>query len=75
MSADPDTLSFPITLRYDHRAVFTRDVFAPANDTLARLLTPRDGRVFDMAAMPTYRRQRRWFRHYNPLQAKRCRKL
>ena len=42
MSADPDTLSFPITLRYDHRAVFTRDVFAPANDTLARLLTPRE---------------------------------
>ena len=42
MSADPDTLSFPITLRYDHRAVFTRDAFAPANDTLARLLTPRE---------------------------------
>ena len=42
MSADPDTLSYPITLRYDHRAVFTRDVFAPANDTLARLLTPRE---------------------------------
>ena len=42
MSADPDTLSFPITLRYDHRAVFTRDVFAPANETLARLLTPRE---------------------------------
>ena len=47
MSADPDTLSFPITLRYDHRAVFTREVFAPANETLARLLTPREpgGRV------------------------------
>ena len=42
MSADPDTLSFPITLRYDHRAVFTRDVFSPANETLARLLTPRE---------------------------------
>ncbi|MFM8335185.1 MAG: 3-dehydroquinate synthase, partial [Opitutaceae bacterium] len=42
MSADPDTLSFPISLRYDHRVVFTRDVFAPANDTLARLLTPRE---------------------------------
>jgi len=42
MSADPDTLSFPITLRYDHRAVFTREVFAPANETLARLLSPRE---------------------------------
>jgi 3-dehydroquinate synthase len=42
MSADPDTLSFPITLRYDHRAVFTREVFAPGNETLARLLSPRE---------------------------------
>lgn len=42
MSASPDTVSFPITLRYEHRAIFTRDVFAPENDTLANLLPPRE---------------------------------
>ena len=40
-----------------------------------RLHAARNGGVFDMAAMPTHRRQRRWFRHHNPLQAKRCGKL
>ena len=42
MPASPDTLSFPITLRHEHRLIFTRDVFAPENDTLAALLTPRE---------------------------------
>jgi 3-dehydroquinate synthase len=42
MAADPDTLSYPITLRHEHRVVFTRNVFAPANETLARLLAPRE---------------------------------
>jgi 3-dehydroquinate synthase len=42
MSARPDSLSFPITLRHEHRLLFTRDVFAPGNDTLAALLTPRE---------------------------------
>ena len=40
-----------------------------------RLHAARNGGVFDMAAMPTHWRQRRWFRHHNPLQAKRCGKL
>ncbi len=42
MSARSDSLSFPITLRHEHRLLFTRDVFAPGNDTLATLLTPRE---------------------------------
>jgi 3-dehydroquinate synthase len=42
MSASPDSVSFPITLRHEHRLIFTRDVFAPGNDTLAQLLTPRE---------------------------------
>jgi 3-dehydroquinate synthase len=37
-----DTVSFPITLRHEHRLIFTREVFAPGNDTLAALLTPRE---------------------------------
>ena len=40
-----------------------------------RLYAARNGGVFDMAAMPAHRRQRCWFRHHNPLQAKRCGKL
>jgi 3-dehydroquinate synthase len=42
MSAPLDSVSFPITLRHEHRLIFTRDVFAAGNDTLARLLTPRE---------------------------------
>jgi len=37
-----DLISLPITLQYEHRVIFTRDVFAPANDTLATLLVPRE---------------------------------
>jgi 3-dehydroquinate synthase len=40
---DPsDIVSFPITLRHEHRLIFTRDIFAPENETLADLLTPRE---------------------------------
>ncbi|MDP3073507.1 MAG: 3-dehydroquinate synthase [Opitutaceae bacterium] len=42
MSAPTDLVSFPITLRHEHRLIFTRDVFAPGNDILADLLTPRE---------------------------------
>src|SRR5690349_16715706 len=42
MSDRPDTVSFPITLHHEHRLIFTRDVFAPANDALANLLVPRE---------------------------------
>lgn len=38
----PDNVSFPITLRYEHRVIFTRDVFAESNRVLADLLTPRE---------------------------------
>ena len=38
----PDNISFPITLRHDHRLIFTRDVFAENNSVLADLLTPRE---------------------------------
>jgi 3-dehydroquinate synthase len=38
----PDIVSFPITLRHEHRLIFTRDVFAPENNVLAELLTPRE---------------------------------
>jgi len=37
-----DSLSFPITLRHEHRLIFTRDVFAEDNHTLAGLLTSRE---------------------------------
>lgn len=37
-----DTLSRPITLHHEHRLLFTRDVFAPDNATLAEVLTPRE---------------------------------
>jgi 3-dehydroquinate synthase len=37
-----DIVSFPITLRHEHRVIFTRDVFAAQNDTLADLLIPRE---------------------------------
>ena len=42
MSDRPDIVSFPITVRQDHRLFFTRDVFAPDNETLTGLLTPRE---------------------------------
>jgi 3-dehydroquinate synthase len=42
MSARSDLVSFPITLRQEHRLIFTRDVFAPDNDTLVNLLPPRE---------------------------------
>jgi len=42
MAESSDTLSFPITLTQEHRLVFTRDVFAPENLTLAQVLTPRE---------------------------------
>lgn len=42
MSDHPDIVSFPITLRAEHQLIFTRDVFAAANDTLVTLLTPRE---------------------------------
>jgi 3-dehydroquinate synthase len=38
----PDNISFPITLRHEHRLIFTRDVFAADNEVLAELLTPRE---------------------------------
>lgn len=38
----PDNLSFPITLRHEHRLIFTRDAFAAENSTLAGVLTPRE---------------------------------
>lgn len=41
--ADPsDIVSFPITLRHEHRVIFTRDVFDKNNLVLADLLTPRE---------------------------------
>lgn len=35
-------LSLPITLRHEHRLMFTRDVFAPENEVLTEVLTPRE---------------------------------
>src|SRR5688500_11030707 len=34
-------ISFPITLRHEHRLIFTRDVFARDNDVLSVLLMPQ----------------------------------
>jgi 3-dehydroquinate synthase len=42
MAESSDHVSLPITLRHEHRLIFTRDVFAPDNDTLADVLTPRE---------------------------------
>jgi 3-dehydroquinate synthase len=42
MAEFSDQVSLPISLRYDHRLIFTRDVFAPENLTLAETLTPRE---------------------------------
>lgn len=38
----PDHISFPITLTHEHRLLFTRNVFAPENATLADVLSPRE---------------------------------
>lgn len=42
MPASRDLVSFPITLRHEHRLVFTRDVFGEGNTVLTGLLTPRE---------------------------------
>jgi 3-dehydroquinate synthase len=42
MAETSPNLSFPITLQHEHRLIFTRDVFAPENLTLAQVLTPRE---------------------------------
>ena len=42
MSDRPESVSFPITLRHEHRLIFTRDVFAAGNGVLAELLTARE---------------------------------
>ncbi len=42
MPESSDYVSLPITLRHEHRLIFTRDVFAPENLTLAETLTPRE---------------------------------
>lgn len=42
MSESSDTVSFPITLRHEHRLIFTREVFAKDNNVLERVLTPRE---------------------------------
>lgn len=36
------SVAFPITLRHEHRLIFTRDAFAPTNDVLGEVLTPRE---------------------------------
>src|SRR6476661_4949351 len=42
MSDRTDIVSFPVTLRHEHRLIFTHDVFAPDNLVLADVLTPRE---------------------------------
>jgi 3-dehydroquinate synthase len=42
MAETTDHVSRPIALRQDHRLIFTREVFAPENLTLAEILTPRE---------------------------------
>ena len=42
MAEPSSVVSFPITLYNEHRLIFTRDVFAPENLTLAQTLTPRE---------------------------------
>lgn len=36
------SVAFPIVLRHEHRLIFTQDVFAPSNDVLGEVLTPRE---------------------------------
>ena len=38
----PENISFAITLRHEHRLIFTRDVFGVHNGVLADVLTPRE---------------------------------
>lgn len=42
MSDRTDIVSFPVTLRHEHRLIFTHDVFGPDNLVLADVLTPRE---------------------------------
>lgn len=42
MPAPESLVALPVTATDAHRLLFTRHVFAPANDTLARVLTPRE---------------------------------
>lgn len=42
MADSPDIVSFPVTLRHEHRLIFTRDVFAVDNPVLADVLTQRE---------------------------------
>lgn len=42
MAESSSLVSYPITLRHEHRVIFTRDVFAPGSAVLADLLTPRE---------------------------------
>ena len=42
MAESSPNLSFPITLQHEHRLIFTREVFAAENLTLAEVLTPRE---------------------------------
>ncbi|MSU48980.1 MAG: 3-dehydroquinate synthase [Opitutus sp.] len=42
MAESSSNLSFPITLRHEHRLIFTRDVFGEGNSVLADVLTPRE---------------------------------
>jgi 3-dehydroquinate synthase len=42
MPDSTDIVSYPITLRHEHRVIFTRDVFAENNAVLADVLTPRE---------------------------------
>src|SRR6187455_2849211 len=42
MAEPSDHVSLPINLRHEHRLIFTRDVFATENATLAEVLTPRE---------------------------------
>lgn len=42
VESSSQSLSFPITLQHEHRLIFTRDVFATDNLTLAQVLTARE---------------------------------
>jgi 3-dehydroquinate synthase len=42
MPDQSEKITFPVLLRHEHRLIFTRDVFAPQNQVLAELLTPRE---------------------------------
>ena len=42
MAASADVFSLPVHFREEHRLIFTRDVFAPANRVLAEVLAPRE---------------------------------